>query len=121
MSDPTTAPYGDGNRTEEMAFVDARNNVVHEFGHITLLKHSRKKLKVSLISDKGWPESPVSAQTTWRQHSCKMDEPGDCQENEVFSDMFLGWVFDTYSTDKESPGPDRKTFMDDYAKGWLNP
>ena len=87
-----------GYRTESVAFSASVNNVVHELGHAfanlwwdqdegpysDLGKFENKYL----LSNLGFIEGPTSAGAMWRQHYEENPTP-----NEVFADMFLGWVY----------------------------
>ena len=138
------------NRTADMAYIANRNLVVHEIGHVFANKiptriddpnssdpsvtkknpdHPSNKVgsyqNKILLSDAGWPVSPVSADRTWRQHPCSddqgSDDQGTCYEIEVFADMFLGWTFDVWGLEaraKEIVGA-RKNFMYEYMPHWL--
>ena len=133
------------NRTEDMAYVANRNLVVHELGHafgykiperiddpnnsdpaVTIKNPDHPANRVGnyqnkiLLSDRGWPVSPVSANRTWRQHPCS-DDLGTCYEIEVFADMFLGWIFDEWGTDPRDIEivNARKDFMREYMPHWL--
>ena len=133
------------NRTGDMAYLANRNLVVHELGHafaykfpdriddpnnsdpqITIINPDHPYSMVDsyrnqiLLSDNGWPVSPISANRTWRQHPCS-DDLGTCYQGEVFADMFLGWTFDEWGVDPshERIIDARKNFMHDYMPHWL--
>jgi RHS repeat-associated protein len=133
------------NRTADIAYIANRNLVVHELGHafgykfperiddpnnsdptVTTKNPDHPANRVGnyrnkiLLSDRGWPVSPVSANRTWRQHPCS-DDLGTCYEIEVFADMFLGWTFDEWGTDPRDIEivNARKDFMREYMPHWL--
>jgi hypothetical protein len=116
LSDPI------GARTPDMAFINARNNIVHELGHVFGQKfyywnEETQKYEYSsdgpyfsipnwFLNNDGFAKSPEAASTTWQQHPCVV---GDCSPNEIFADMFLGWTFDKRASGPE--GNDRNNFM----------
>ena len=123
-----------GGRTPEMAFVDARNNVVHEFGHVFAnLWYYRNDegnsvydpsgpygtehaIPIKYLSDEGfylYPE-PTSATHTWRQHPCDAD---GCSPHEVFADMFLGWTFGKWADN--NVGTWRDNYMTTNMASWV--
>jgi hypothetical protein len=110
-----------GNRTDEMAFTSARNNVVHELGHSFAQGWYRKdgsygsngpyvNMNDNLLVEGGFHESPVSANRTWRQNP-------DISPTEIFADMFLGWTYDTWADNKVGIG--RDNFMTTNMAEWL--
>jgi hypothetical protein len=126
MAQPTTY------RSEELAYALARNNVIHELGHAfanlwwandpatgkteyapdgpyEILKQWDNR---NMLSNDGFHPSPISGRLLWRQHP--EDQPTG---NEVFADMFLGWVFDTWADDPS--GEDRDAFMAARMQAWL--
>jgi hypothetical protein len=110
-----------GNRTSEMAFVNARNNIVHELGHAfanRLANDSTGPLDIlespyllSLRDEEGFHLSPESASRTWRQH------PGNTSPSEIFADMFLGWTYNEWADDEY--GEKRALFMDSNMPYWI--
>ncbi len=119
-----------GFRTESMAFISARNNIVHELGHAFANRWSLKgggysygspyytgTLPQELLgTDEGFAISPISASRTWRQHPIKMTNGG--AQSEIFADMFLGWTFSTWGNNKM--GKKRSSFMNSYMPSWIN-
>jgi hypothetical protein len=111
-----------GYKTETMAALEARNNIVHEFGHafadLWYMKDGPyspdgpySSIPGKLLVEGGFHISPVSARLTWRQHL------GDTSPNEIFADMFLGWTFDTWASD--DLGNDRADFMTTNMSEWI--
>jgi RHS repeat-associated protein len=134
MSQETISQPG-GIRTEHMAFVDARNNVVHELGHafayhwsasipgsdgeaIPNPAHPYNVFPGSFLTDQpdSWPVSPTSAGLTWRQHPSRFDN-GVSSRGEVFADMFLGWTFNKWGSGEI--GSQRRDFMTTNMVEWL--
>jgi hypothetical protein len=110
-----------------MAFVNARNNVVHELGHALGQQWYRKDGSYDpagpyanipsdpdTLGNEGYYPSPVSASLTWRQHPCT---PQDCTGNEAFADMFLGWTYDRW--EDSDIGDWRDFFMTSNMDEWL--
>jgi RHS repeat-associated protein len=117
-----------GNKTTEMAALEARNNIIHELGHAFADIWYRKDGSYDpkgpyvnipgdndMLSNRGFHPSPVSARLTWRQHPCTAGDFG-CA-NEVFADMFLGWTFDTWESDRF--GKARDLFMTTNMSEWI--
>jgi hypothetical protein len=125
-----------------LAFIDARNNVVHEFGHafahrwrasipnpsnpdemIPNPAHPYNMYPASALQEEGWPESPASAQLTWRQHPAQWDRDKNGNivpvRGEYFADTFLGWTFDTWGTGNIANT--RREFMITNMVEWLTP
>jgi len=103
-------PSGDnGYRSDALAFTIARNNIVHELGHAFASSNPGvgNSIPGSLISDYGWPAKIDGGYYLWRQHPCTWDKI--CKSSEVYADMFLGWVYNTWGTD--FPGPKRMEYM----------
>lgn len=106
-----------------------RNMIVHELGHLfsyNWLSESPPGVPNPahpynitathipyLLGCGGWPIPEVYAQNLWNQHPCE----GQGCEGEVFADMFLGWVFNVWST--EGSGPARRDFMNENMPLWL--
>lgn len=111
-----------GNRTTDMAFISARNNIVHELGHAfasRLIRYTSGPRTVLgrndylyLRDEQGFHPSPQSARLTWRQH------PGDVSPSEIFADMFLGWTYDTWADDIF--GKERADFMSLNMHHWIS-
>jgi hypothetical protein len=109
-----------GERTSEMAFVSARNNIVHELGHAfaKLMYYdsvgplNNNNIPAGLRVEEGFYPSPRSAMRTWRQH------PGDLSPSEIFADMFLGWVYDKW--DSNGAGTDKSNFMSLNMPFWIS-
>ena len=102
-----------GFRTSAMAFISARNNMVHELGHVLTYNWSSKNLDNvpgGLLNEEGWPESPASANITWRQHPSRFDE-GTVYPGEVFADMFLGRVYNKWGAG--TTGDRRREYITD--------
>lgn len=124
-----------GNRTDTMAFIEVRNNFVHELGHafadnwwykdpVTGEYKYRQggplglnQIPSSLLNESIFYPSPNSADETWRQH------PGNWTASEIFADMFLGWVYGTWANDFDwsslQTEPNRTTYvqyLDDIAQ-----
>jgi RHS repeat-associated protein len=110
-----------GNRTSEMAFADARNNIVHELGHAFAQKWYRNdstydsggpyvNIPGYLRNEEGFHDSPVSAHLTWRQH------PNNTSQQEIFADMFLGWTFNMWANN--DAGSERADFMTQNMVEW---
>jgi hypothetical protein len=111
-----------GNKSTEMAAIEARNNIVHEFGHAFAdLWYKRDgsydphgpytNIDQDLLVEGGFHESPISARLTWRQH------PGDTGPSEIFADMFLGWTFDAWGSN--DLGNRRSEFMTTNMSEWV--
>jgi hypothetical protein len=110
-------------RTEQMAFDLNRNNIVHELGHLfagnwretvngELNPNNPYYMYLdSLLTEDGWPVSPVGASLMWRQHPSRMDG-GTFDRGEVFADMFLGWIFGVFADDDAGIGDLRRNEMD---------
>jgi RHS repeat-associated protein len=108
-----------GNRNIQMAYISARNNVVHELGHAfrSILYSSKTGdlYKIfgtsSVNNDDGFHPSPESANRTWRQNP-------DESSGERFADSFLGWVFDTW--ENSEAGELRDQYMTTNMAEWLS-
>jgi hypothetical protein len=111
-----------GYKTEIMAALEARNNIVHEFGHAFADLWYKSdgsydpsgpymNIDEDLLVEGGFHDSPSSARLTWRQH------PGDTSPNEIFADMFLGWTFNAWGNNEL--GNDRSTFMTTHMTQWI--
>ena len=107
------------------AFLSARNNVVHELGHAfaSLWYHQGNyspdgpygtgQIPSNLLNELGFIKVAVPNQLTWRQH------PGDTGQNEIFSDMFLGWTYGVW--DYGVPmGYRRDEFMTTNMAEWIS-
>jgi hypothetical protein len=109
-------------RPEDVAFQASVNNVVHELGHAfaNLWWGSDEGPyddlgdpdNAHLINNDGFQYPPAEAKNMWRQHPEKYASP-----NEVFADMFLGWVYSEWP--KETGGDDRRDYMDENMPEWL--
>jgi hypothetical protein len=117
------ASPNNSNRPWDIAITLARNNVVHEFGHAfgSLLNaiHPNWKPYSNIDrswtgSEKGYHPSPDSARATWRQARSADDYNTG---NQVFADMFLGWVFNAWADDKW--GSWRGDEMFDFMSLWM--
>ncbi|MDD5760076.1 MAG: hypothetical protein PHI06_13455 [Desulfobulbaceae bacterium] len=108
-----------------MAFINARNNVVHELGHAfaQLFYGSDRKydekgpylnIPDEFLNNEGFYKSPPSASRTWQQHPCTKN---DCPPQEIFADMFLGGTFDTWASGEI--GPMRDVFMTTNMTIWI--
>jgi len=129
LSTPT-APFG--HRSQTMAFINARNNVVHELGHAFAQiwyvwnPDTRKSDYLStgpysnvpgeLVNNEGFYPNPEHEELTWRQHPCTAGESG-CG-NEVFAYMFLGWTFDKWGNDALGIGSLRDELMTNQMDDW---
>ena len=116
----------------------ARNNVVHELGHVfdnlfenapsnTLSATWTKKIGLECYYQENFPHvnpkvtgnygfASSSDIRTWQMHPS-----GEAKEE--FADMFLGWVFNRWETNAYGPTPDgstRSQWMDKYMNIWLN-
>ncbi len=121
-----------GNRTAQMAFVNAVNNVVHELGHAFANlwwvdsdtydpsgPYVKYPIPGRFLSNDGfylYPE-PQSAGLTWRQHPCGAGDSA-CG-HETFADMFLGWTFDAWANDPEGYGNWRDEYMTTHMVEWV--
>ncbi len=96
----------DPNRPEALAFPDAKNNIVHEFGHTFASlwwvdkdtydqsgPYGTGQIPGNLLNEYGFYPSPESASYTWRQH------PGDTGPHEILADMYTGWAFGVWAND----------------------
>ncbi|TFH34800.1 MAG: hypothetical protein E4G99_08745 [Anaerolineales bacterium] len=123
-----SGPY----RTEEVAFQASVNNVVHELGHafanlwwtvdpetgaveysedgpyhqLGLREHDY------LLTNDGFQKGMNAAENLWRQHPENIPTP-----NEVFADMFLGWVYDQWLDDQN--GERRQDYMGENMESWI--
>ncbi len=88
-----------GYHSDALAFAIARNNIVHELGHAFASSNPGvgNNIPGSLVTDNGWPAKIDGGGYLWRQHPCSWDPV--CKSSEVYADMFLGWVYNTWSTD----------------------
>jgi hypothetical protein len=88
MSMPRPSKY----KSAEMAYIEARNNVVHELAHAFAAQwvsrvtdpnnhdetipnptHPYNLYPATAMIEEGWPESPLGAELTWRQHPAHWD------------------------------------------------
>jgi hypothetical protein len=116
----------------------AAHNIVHELGHAiqadiptwipdpnnpnTKMKnpdHPVHQIPGTFYVDEGWPNYPGSRY--WRMHPCANDPPGKCGGGEVWADMFLGWVYDTFAVDQAGLGNQRRQFMNETMSDLLAP
>jgi len=106
------------------------NNVIHELGHAfsarlgnfprqnvagysTEINGEKWKMNSRIPDKYGFYEDAlVSGTRTWVQ-SGAVDDLG----SEVFADMFLGWVYDKWASDKY--GIERANFMNTRMPGWI--
>jgi len=65
-----------------------------------------------LLSNKGFFKGPEGAANMWWQHWEQIPTP-----NEVFADMFLGWVFNTWADNSE--GYAKAAYMNENMSTWL--
>jgi RHS repeat-associated protein len=118
---------GGGIVPENIAFMSASNNVVHELGHAFADRWYQTdgnydptgplgpgKIDNNLtVDEKGFapaPEPYSEAIYMWRQH------PYDYSASEIFADMFLGWTYNTWASDSNGRGD----FMNQSMPNWLN-
>jgi hypothetical protein len=115
-----------GNRTEEVAFISARNNVVHELAHAFANRWDYEEtsgpyatgIPIKYQNNDGFYPSPPSTERTWRQHPCTYTTNPNCG-HEVFADQFLGWTFGMW--DDSKMGTWRRDYMSLYMPIWLAP
>ena len=120
-----------GKRTAEMAFTDARNNIVHELGHAFANLWNtndpnnpydqsgpygnEQPIDSDYLNNNGFYPSPISAQLTWRQHPC--NTAGAACGHETFADMFLGWTFGKWADN--NAGEWRDNYMTTNMAEWV--
>jgi hypothetical protein len=114
-----------GNRTSAMANTNARNNIVHEFGHAFANRFTsgsdgpydamNQRVNSIFWSDAGFHSSPASANRTWRQYPLS---DGGSASHEAFADMFLGWTYSTWNYADEL-GSMRNHVMTTNMAEWL--
>ncbi|MGD2162622.1 MAG: papain-like cysteine protease family protein [Anaerolineales bacterium] len=124
----SNGPY----RPEEIAFKASVNNVVHELGHafgnLWWTSNQETGLPVYsedgpyadlgdsdnayLLDEEGFQDSNGEPDNMWRQHPEENATP-----NEVFADMFLGWVYGEWLNGRE--GNQRRDYMDKKMTDWL--
>ena len=115
---------GGGVITEKIAFMAARNNVVHELGHAFANLWYRKdgkydysgpygQISNNLRNESGFAPLPSDvipgSVLIWRQH------PNDTSPQEIFADMFLGWTFNTWAANDIG----RSAFMNTNMAAWV--
>jgi hypothetical protein len=124
----SNGPY----RPEDMAFQASVNNVVHELGHAfaNLFWTTNPETgslaydqdgpyadlgysdNAYLLDEEGFQDSNGEPDNMWRQHPEENATP-----NEVFADMFLGWVYGEWLNGRE--GIQRRDYMDKKMPDWL--
>lgn len=121
-----------GYKTPELAFMEGRNNVVHELGHAFAQKWYYKDnsgydptgpyatLPYSLVNNNdGFYPSPDEAKLTWRQHPypCDTTISNPYCGNEDYADMFLGWTYGKWASNEVGMG--REKHMNDSMPNWV--
>jgi RHS repeat-associated protein len=116
-----------GNKTVEMAAIEARNNVIHELAHAFALLFYQSdgnydpggpyvNIPAGMLDNDGFYPSPQFAHLTWRQHPCTAGDYGCAHE--VFADMALGWTFDLWASNPF--GEERDIFMTINMTEWIS-
>ena len=127
--DETEKSKGVYNRTPALALEMNIHQVIHELGHalgnVWTEKGSTKGPYSSLYpdadmfySDAGFAAGPLYGSNLWRMHPYNEIESNLIHHREAFADMFLGWVYGTWSSDLI--GSARENFMQLHMTDWLN-